>query len=113
MITLGDIAPSYSLSRIAVCVLIVTVLTILPSQLNRLSELLSINAKFREPFRATRDTEHVLLCGYVNDRLKLESFYRELFHADRYITAGPNFFAIVLSTTEPSGLIYFHQIYIY
>ena len=113
MITLGDIPPSYNGTRAAICLLIIAGLTILPSQLNHLSELLSINAKFREPFRATRDTEHVLLCGYVNDRLKLESFYRELFHADRYITTGTDFFAIVLSTTEPSGLIYFHQIYIY
>jgi len=113
LITLGDIPPSYNGTRAAICLLIIAVLTIVPSQLNHLSELLSMVAKFRQPFRATRDTEHIFLCGYVNDRMKLESFYRELFNVDRYITTGTDFFAIALSTTEPSGLIYFHQIYIY
>ena len=70
-------------------------------------------AKFRQPFKATRETEHVFLCGYVNDRMKLESFYRELFNVDRYITTGTNFFAIVLSTTEPSGYFYSYRIFVY
>ena len=70
-------------------------------------------AKFRQPFKATREMELVFLCGYVNDRMKLESFYREIFNVDRYITTGTDFFAIVLSTTEPSGNFHSYRIFVY
>ena len=106
----GDISPSYTGSRIVICFLIVTILVLLPMQLNQLSLLLSLKSPFRGPFQPFGDATHVLVCGHVTDREKLEMFFREFFHADRMGETGPNFSAVVVSTVEPSGIIQFASI---
>ena len=41
---------------------------------------------------------HVLVAGCVNYREKLEAFFREFFHDDRQVAAGPDFIAVVVTS---------------
>ena len=114
----GDYSPTFLISRVAICILVICTLTILPSQLNKLSGLLSLKSPFRANWKPTNDQTHVMVCGDVS-RPKLESFFREFFHIDRHSTYGPNLFALILGQYEPSeGQPYLHEyihtsIYIY
>ena len=98
----GDISPTFFGARLAICCLLVVTLVLLPMELNKLNALLALKSPFRQVFKPTPNQSHVLVAGFVNDREKLEAFFREFFHQDRQVAAGPDFIAIVLSQLEPS-----------
>jgi len=98
----GDISPTTMYSRIVVLVFIVASLVIIPMQVNKLQVLISMRSPYRNPYKAIVNENHVILCGHVNDKGKLEQFFKEFFHPDRAFSSAPEFHAVVLSPLEPT-----------
>ena len=96
----GDYSPTHDYSRIATIVFITTSMILIPIQINQLNELLAMKAAFREPYVPTTDSSHIILCGYVNNRVKLERFAREFFHPDR--TLAQDVKAVILMPSDPN-----------
>ncbi len=71
-------------------------------QINKLQVLLSLRSPYRNPYKVNPHENHVILCGCVNDKNKLEKFFKEFFHPDRTFSSGPEMHAVVLSPIEPS-----------
>jgi hypothetical protein len=95
----GDINPSHEFSKMIAILFIGISVVIIPIQANKLSSLLSMGSVFRTPYTPTHEESHIIVCGFVNDRNKLERFFKEFFHPDRSIDA--DFKAIVLCPNEP------------
>jgi len=98
----GDISPSTTYSRSVVLLFIVASLVVIPMQVNKLQVLLSMRSPYRSPYRAHSQESHIILCGHVNDKSKLEQFFKEFFHPDRAFSSAPEFHAVVLSPLEPT-----------
>ena len=98
----GDISPSTVYSRAIVILFIVASLVVIPMQVNRLQVLLSMRSPYRNPYKAHPQENHVILCGHVNDKSKLEKFFKEFFHPDRAFSSAPEFHAVVLCPVEPT-----------
>ena len=96
----GDFTPTHDYSKGVTLVFIITSMALIPLQVNQLSELLRLKSAFREPYVPTHDSSHIIVCGHVNSRSKLERFSKEFFHPDR--TLSQDIRAVVLMTTEPS-----------
>ena len=95
----GVIAPTHDYSRAVTIVFIVASMVLIPLQVNQLAELLAAKSLFRAPYRVTHDSSHIIVCGHVNSRSKLERFAKEFFHPDR--TLFQDIRALVLSPQEP------------
>ena len=95
----GVIYPTHDYSRAITIVFIVASMVLIPLQVNQLNELLQAKSLFREPYKTTHDSSHILVCGYVNSRHKLERFAREFFHPDR--TLFQDLRALILNPGEP------------
>jgi hypothetical protein len=98
----GDIHPTTSYSRIVVILFIITFAVVIPMQLNQLVRLLSAQSVFRGRYNANATDEHVVLCGHVNDRKKLEKFFKEFFHPDRVMHNSPQFHIVILCPEDPT-----------
>mmetsp|Transcript_3342 Transcript_3342/g.5229 ORF Transcript_3342/g.5229 Transcript_3342/m.5229 type:complete len:1450 (-) Transcript_3342:361-4710(-) len=98
----GDIAPTTTYSRSVVLLFIVASLVVIPMQVNKLQVLLSMRSPYRNPYKAHPQESHVILCGHVNDKSKLEQFFKEFFHPDRAFSSSPEFHAVVLCPVEPN-----------
>jgi hypothetical protein len=72
-------------SRAAIILLIITSLIVIPIQINKLSLLIAMNSQYRKPFEIIPYENHVLLCGYCNDKEKLSRVLREFFNPDRLV----------------------------
>ena len=70
-------------SRAAIIVLIITSIIVIQMQVNKLSQLYSMNSPYRAPYEKSYQDKHVILCGFVHDKEKLARFLREFFHPDR------------------------------
>lgn len=79
----GDISPTTNYTRIVVIIFIITSLVVIPMNINEIQVLLSLRSPFRSPYIGRDGEHHVILCGHVNNRAKLESFFAEFFHPDR------------------------------
>ena len=95
----GDYSPTHDYSRAVTIIFIVASMILIPLQINQLNELLAMKSAFREPYVPTTDSSHIIICGYVNNRIKLERFAKEFFHPDRTISQDVR--AVILSTSEP------------
>jgi hypothetical protein len=98
----GDIHPTTPFSRIVVILFIITFAVVIPMQLNQLVRLLSAQSVFRGRYNANATDEHVVLCGHVNDRKKLEKFFKEFFHPDRTMHNSPQFHIVILCPEDPT-----------
>lgn len=98
----GDISPTTSLSRFVVILFIITFAVVIPMQLNQLIKILSAQSVFRGRYNPTATEEHVVLCGHVNDRKKLERFFKEFFHPDRVMLNSPQFHIVILCPEDPT-----------
>ena len=72
----GDFSPTYTYSRVVVMFIIFFSLVVIPMQINKLTTLLAMESVFRNPYRPTQDAGHVILCGAVNERAKLDRFMK-------------------------------------
>ena len=98
----GDINSTTTLSRTVVILMIVIAAILIPIQVKELTQLLSSNSLFREAFKPQPLEDHVVLCGHVNDRRKLERFCKEFFHKDRVAHSSPQFHLVILSPEDPT-----------
>lgn len=70
-------------SRATIVLLIVASLVFIPIQINKLALLIKMNSRYRKPFETIPYENHVLLCGFCNDKEKLSRVLREFFNPDR------------------------------
>lgn len=98
----GDIHPSNIFSRTVVIFFIITSLVIIPRSVNELQVLLSLRSPYRTLYQPVAGENHVIICGHVNNRAKLEFFFGEFFHRDRISNSGLEYHAVILSPCEPS-----------
>jgi len=96
----GDFYPTSDYSRIVTIVFIVATMVLVPVQLNNLSILLAQKSAFRDPYVPSLDSTHIILCGDVNNRDKIEPFFKEFFHPDR--TSAADIRALIMSIVEPN-----------
>mmetsp|Transcript_19518 Transcript_19518/g.28071 ORF Transcript_19518/g.28071 Transcript_19518/m.28071 type:complete len:1196 (+) Transcript_19518:99-3686(+) len=98
----GDIAASTTPSRAVILLFILTSAVVIPMQLKQLTNLLSAHSVFRRAYISDGTEEHVVLCGHVNNRQKLERFLKEFFHPDRMLPSSPHFHIVVLCPEDPT-----------
>jgi hypothetical protein len=70
-------------SRATIVLLIIASLIVIPIQINKLAQLIAMNSQYRNPFEILPYENHVLLCGFCNDKEKLSRVLREFFNPDR------------------------------
>eukprot|EP00753_Platysulcus_tardus_P017880 PLAT6619.1.p1 GENE.PLAT6619.1~~PLAT6619.1.p1 ORF type:complete len:1209 (+),score=570.20 PLAT6619.1:146-3772(+) len=99
----GDFNPSNPLSRMLVIMFITIALVMVPMQVNRLTELLGMQSKFRKSFVPEFGQTHVLVVGNITAS-SLKRFFDEFYHADRFESGREALerIAVVLSPEEPS-----------
>ena len=97
----GDMSPSHGLSRLAVVLILVAIVVLLPVQISKLSDLLSMKSPYRASFVPSKKKSHIMVCGFVNNKEKLENLYRELFNEGRCSDFGPDFQVLILGKEEP------------
>lgn len=98
----GDISPTYTLSRIAITVLVILVVSLLPIELNKINNIMLSQSEYKGRFRRKKKLSHVIVCGDINNKAKLERFYREFFHEERTSIGTMEFIAIAFSPEEPT-----------
>ena len=91
----GDISPKSRLGRVTIMVMITASMVIIPSQISKLSQMLSQRSVYGGAYRGGRP--HVVVCGSVAAN-SLWHFLREFFHADNI---HRNEKVIVLCPQEP------------
>lgn len=80
----GDISANTDYGRVIVIIFIIGSLIVIPSRLNELQRLLSMRSPYSKPYTKTHASDkHVIICGHVNNKLKLERFFQEFFHEDQ------------------------------
>jgi Calcium-activated BK potassium channel alpha subunit/TrkA-N domain/Ion channel len=97
----GDFAPDTELSRLVVCGLIIVSLVLIPMQVNQLAVSLAAISPFRRKFRKPGDASHVILCGHVNDRGKVERFLKEFYHPTKIYVRDQDIKVLLLCPAEP------------
>lgn len=98
----GDVLPSNHYSKIIVMLFILVSIIVIPMRINELQKLLSMRSPFRAPYvRQSSNDCHVIICGHVTNRQKLERFFQEFFHTDRTAISGKVYHAVILSSVEP------------
>mgnify|MGYP003387558985 CR=1 FL=1 len=59
-------------------------LVVIPTRINELQRLLSMRSPYSQPYSKSHASEkHVIVCGHVNNKQKLERFFQEFFHDDQ------------------------------
>jgi len=99
----GDIAPQTDLSRLVTMVIIILSVVLIPTQVNQLATILAMSSPFRTPYIKRSATEiHIIICGSINDRAKLERFLNEFFHPSRVHSRDRDIRVILFGYTEPN-----------
>lgn len=99
----GDISPTTALSQLVVVAFIFSSLILIPMQITELQNLIALKSPYRAPYvpRVAQEP-HVILCGHVQNKRKLERFFQEFFHPDRAVKAAEELHAVILAPNEPS-----------
>ena len=75
----------------------------IPMQVQRLAQIYYMSSTFRRPYvRAHSDEKHVIICGHVADRTKMERFLKEFYHPTRLYRYDSDIKVLMLSPMEPS-----------
>eukprot|EP00603_Paraphysomonas_imperforata_P015099 CAMPEP_0114470980 /NCGR_PEP_ID=MMETSP0104-20121206/11558_1 /TAXON_ID=37642 ORGANISM="Paraphysomonas imperforata, Strain PA2" /NCGR_SAMPLE_ID=MMETSP0104 /ASSEMBLY_ACC=CAM_ASM_000202 /LENGTH=1460 /DNA_ID=CAMNT_0001644775 /DNA_START=362 /DNA_END=4744 /DNA_ORIENTATION=+ len=88
-------------SRAALVLLIIVSLIVIPIQINKLALLIKMSSNYRRPFERLPYENHVLLCGFCNDKEKLCRLLREFFNPDRNSVKTSLFHMVVMTPQEP------------
>jgi len=99
----GEISPTTSLSQLVVVAFIFSSLILIPMQITELQALIASKSPYRAPYvpNVSHDP-HVILCGHVQNKRKLERFFHEFFHPDRAVKAAEELHAVILAPNEPT-----------
>mmetsp|Transcript_666 Transcript_666/g.1549 ORF Transcript_666/g.1549 Transcript_666/m.1549 type:complete len:1617 (-) Transcript_666:372-5222(-) len=88
-------------SRAALVLLIIVSLIVIPIQINKLALLIKMSSNYRRPFERLPYENHVLLCGFCNDKEKLCRLLREFFNPDRNSVKTQLFHMVIMTPQEP------------
>jgi hypothetical protein len=97
----GDVHPTTDLSRLVIMWVIILSLIIIPVQVERLGRIIKATSQYRQPYEKSRTESHIILCGNVNERDKVERFLTEFFHPDKVFTRNFDLRVLLLSPSEP------------
>lgn len=100
----GEVSPTTEISRLIVLLFILTSVVLIPMQVNQFIVLLQQDSAYRQAYVPHEDEDHVILCGYVNERPKMERFLKEFFHPDRAYLQDADYHAVILSPLDVGGL---------
>jgi hypothetical protein len=100
----GDFYPTFTGSRVVVIFLIFITVIFIPSQIRTLSTIVTSVSGYRRNFETSIEESHVIVTGQNINREKVELFFREFFSEDRALATGSNFFVVIVSNQEPSGI---------
>jgi hypothetical protein len=101
----GDYYPTTTASKGLIIFSILFSVIMIPPQINDLLTIISSKSNYKHPYRPKRNENHIILCGHVNNKSKLEQFFKEFFHPDRMFTAGPEYHVVILCPNEPTEAI--------
>lgn len=96
----GDISAQSDYGRFVVICFIIASLVVIPARISELQRLLSMRSPYSTPYAPAHSTDrHVIVCGHVNNKLKLERFFQEFFHEDH---DGNDAHIVILSAKDPA-----------
>lgn len=98
----GDIHAETILGRVLVIIFIFGTLIMIPMQISELQRLLGLSSRYRRTFKPRPNESHVIICGHVQNRKKMERFFQEFFHPDRSSSVAQDIHAVVLAPSEPN-----------
>ncbi|KAH9128328.1 hypothetical protein AeMF1_001503 [Aphanomyces euteiches] len=104
----GDVIPVTTFGKFVTCAMILMSLVMLPKEVNRLIELLSMQSPFRRTYNPHPANPHVLLLGYVSNATTLMDFINEFYHPDRIVGNGDgiatmnNIPCVIMAPMEPT-----------
>lgn len=97
----GDFSPTNQAARVIIMIYIATAFIMIPMQINKLEQLMTMNSPFRTTYQSRPQETHIILCGHVNDKQKLSRIFREFFHPDRQIDREFEINICILCPSEP------------
>jgi hypothetical protein len=99
----GDFSPTNQAARIIIMIYIATAFIMIPIQINKLEQLITMNSKYRTFYHHRPNENHIILCGHVNDKQKLIRIFREFFHSDHLMNNyNLEINICILCTSEPN-----------
>ena len=98
----GDVYPTTDLSRFVIMWVIILSLIIIPVQLERLGRIIKATSEYRRPYNKAKTESHIILCGCVNQRDKVERFLTEFYHPGKVFTRNFDLLVVLLSPSEPT-----------
>ena len=101
----GEVSPTTEISRLIVLLFILTSVVLIPMQVNQFIVLLQQDSAYRQAYVPRDDEDHVILCGYVNERPKMERFLKEFFHPDRAYLQDADYHAVILSPLDVGACV--------
>jgi len=94
----GDINPTMVISKLVVMCMIITLMVIVPRELNALASLMDRTSPYDAAFYPQPEAGHVLLCGKPS-HISVAMFLREFYHADH---GEQRTRVVILHPDEPS-----------
>jgi hypothetical protein len=98
----GDLHPTTELSRFVVMLIIILSLVIIPIQVEKLGRAIRAMSMYRRPFKHRKGQTHVIICGCVNYRDKVERFLMEFFHPSKLFIRDTDIQVVLMAPVEPS-----------
>ena len=98
----GDFYPTTDPSRALVLCLMLFSFIIIPMQVQAVATALaSVSVYRRQYVRGSEDEQHVIICGNINNRDKVERILTEFYHPSRSLTRDGEIKMLLLSPMEP------------
>ena len=98
----GDIFPTTELSRFVIMIIIILSLIVMPIQVEKLGRAIRATSLYRQPYKPPKGQSHIILCGCVNQRDKVERFLMEFYHPSKIFIRDLEIHVLLLAPTEPS-----------
>ena len=98
----GDIFPTTELSRFVIMIIIILSVIVMPIQVEKLGRAIRATSLYRRPYKPPKGQSHIILCGCVNQRDKVERFLMEFYHPSKIFIRDVGIHVLLLAPTEPS-----------
>ena len=98
----GDIFPTTELSRLVIVVVILSSLVVIPIQVEKLGRIIRTTSLYRRPFKRLKKQAHVIVCGCLDQREKVERFLVEFYHPSKILIRHQDICVLLLAPSEPS-----------
>ena len=98
----GEIFPTTELSRLVIMIIILASLVVIPIQVEKLGRVIRTTSLYRRPFKRSKKQAHVILCGCLDQRDKVERFLVEFYHPSKILVRDQDICVLLLAPSEPS-----------